>query len=325
MAKKRNTKYRFNPVLLTMEKVETTFRDMLTKVGWPLFIGLLLGIGFFLVFIFLFPSPREKQALQKYEATLEQYELLEKEVDQMQVVMFDLQQRDENLYRALLQADPIPMASRLNGLQTPEYYDSITSLTNHRLVADLTKKVDILERSVYTQAKSYEELLKLARESEVKMEYIPSIQPVLNKDLTRVASGYGWRIHPIFHVARFHAGMDFTAPTGTDVYATGNGRVELADWKQGYGNCIDINHGFNYRTRYAHLSKIYVRQGQQVKRGDIIGAVGSTGYSTGAHLHYEVHYKGEPQDPSNYYFQDLSPEEYDKMVQMCHNSGNMLD
>ena len=156
------------------------------------------------------------------------------------------------------------------------------------------------------------------------MENIPAIQPVLNRDLTRMASGYGWRVDPVYGTRRFHEGMDFTAPTGTDVYATGNGRIIEAGWRQGYGNCILVDHGFGYRTLYAHLHKILKKSGN-VKRGDIIGLVGSTGKSTGPHLHYEVHYHGRPVDPRNFYFQDLSPEEYDRMVQMANNAGNMLD
>lgn len=317
--------YHFNPTTLTMDKVETTFRDLLRRVGWPLVIGLLLGVGFFLLFVVLFPSPREKQLLERYNSVAERYEMLEKEVDQMQLVMLDLQQRDENLYRALLQAEPLPMSVRLNGLQRPEYYDSIYAMSGMRLAADLSAKVDVLEKSVYAQAKSYDEILSLAKEQQVKLECIPSIQPVLNKDLTRTASGYGWRIDPVYHTPRFHSGMDFTAPKGTDVYATGNARVVFVGWKQGYGNCIDLDHGFQYRTRYAHLSKVMVRPGQSVKRGDIIGLVGNTGKSTGPHLHYEVHFRGQAVDPRNFYFQDLSPEDYDRMVQMCNNAGNMLD
>lgn len=317
--------YRFNPATLTMDKVEITFRDLLRRVGWPLVIGLLLGVGFFLLFVVLFPSPREKQLLDRYNSVEERYEMLEKEVDQMQLVMLDLQQRDENLYRALLQAEPLPMSVRLNGLQRPEYYDSIYAMSGMRLAADLSAKVDVLEKSVYAQAKSYDEILALAKEQQVKLECIPSIQPVLNKDLTRTASGYGWRIDPVYHTPRFHSGMDFTAPKGTDVYATGNARVVFVGWKQGYGNCIDLDHGFQYTTRYAHLSKSLVRPGQTVKRGDIIGLVGNTGKSTGPHLHYEVLFRGHAVDPRNFYFQDLSPEDYDRMVQMCNNAGNMLD
>lgn len=319
------THYRFNPVTLTMERVETTARDIVRRVGWPLMLGLLFGVGFFFLFLVLVPSPRERQLQHRYEAVRSHYRVLEKEVDQMQLVVLDLQQRDENLYRALLEADPIPLASRLNGQKRPEYYDSIQSMSGFRLSADLQRKVDVLEKAIYTQVKSYEELRQLAKDSEHKMLNIPAIQPVLNKDLTRLASGYGWRIDPVYHTRRFHEGMDFTAPVGTDVYATGNAKVTFSGWRQGYGNCVILDHGFNYETLYAHLSKSLVHVGQKVRRGDIIARVGNTGKSTGPHLHYEVHFRGQAVDPRNYYFQDLSPEDYDRMVQLSSNAGKMLD
>ena len=157
------------------------------------------------------------------------------------------------------------------------------------------------------------------------MKHIPAIQPVLNKDLTRMASGFGRRIDPVYHTLKMHEGMDFTAPTGTEIFVTGNGVVTFAGWQQGYGNLVKVDHGFGYETRYAHLSRYKVKVGQKVTRGDVIAFVGNTGKSTGPHLHYEVRYKGEPQNPQNYYFLDLSPEEYDLMVQMANNAGQVLD
>lgn len=310
---------------LSVEKMETNIDDVLRKIAWPIVGGLSLGVLTFVLFVMLVPSPSQRNLQAKYDALLTEYELLSKQMDGMQEVMHDLEQRDANLYRALLQADPIPTASRLRGSLDVTYYDSLAHRTGSRLVADVAQKMDQLEKSLYVQAKSYEEVLELAKESEVKMQNLPAIQPVLNKDLTRVASGYGWRVDPVYQTRRFHEGMDFTAPTGTDIYATGNGKVVFSGWRQGFGNCVIIDHGFNYETLYAHLSKSLVRQGQNVTRGDIIALVGNTGKSTGPHLHYEVHYKGRPIDPRNFYFMDLSPEDYDRMVQLASNAGNMLD
>lgn len=317
-------KYIFNPVTLAMEQVETTARDVIRRITWPILIGLISGVGLFFLFVMIFPSPREKQLLERYDNLRAQTKLLDEQVDRMQLVLNDLQMRDDNLYRALLQAEPIPMNVRLGAARPAAYYDSIASQTNWQLSAELTRKLDIIENELYMQAKSYEEIIDYARNQEIRMENIPAIQPVLNKDLTRMASGYGWRVDPVYGTRRFHEGMDFTAPTGTDVYATGNGRIIEAGWQQGYGNRIVIDHGFGYHTLYAHLHKILKRSGT-VHRGDVIGLVGSTGKSTGPHLHYEVHYHGAPVDPRNYYFQDLSPEDYDRMVQMSSNAGNMLD
>jgi murein DD-endopeptidase MepM/ murein hydrolase activator NlpD len=308
-----------------MEVAMWTKKELLRKITWPFVGGLLVAVTAFIIMAIFVPSPKEKQLQAKYEAALVEYELLSKQVDGLQEVLSDLEQRDANLYRALLEAEPIPTASRLRGSMDAYYYDSLATRTGSQLVADMARKADQLEKSLYVQTKSYDEILALAKETEVKMQNLPAIQPVLNKDLTRVASGYGWRVDPVYHTRRFHEGMDFTANTGTDVYATGNGTVTFSGWRQGFGNCVIINHGFNYETLYAHLIKSLVHAGEQVRRGDIIAMVGSTGKSTGPHLHYEVHYKGVPVDPRNFYFLDLSPEDYDRMVQMANNAGNMLD
>lgn len=297
----------------------------LRRSGWYLLGGIFMGIGFFFLFFMFFPSPKEKQLDMQRRNLEAQLNVLNQQVDQMQVVMMDLAQRDDNLYRVLFGAEPIPMSIRQGAQRKISYYDEIAQMTNSQLAGDLVLKVDQLEKELYVQAKSFEELTELAKTQEVRMENIPAIQPVLNKDLTRVASGYGWRIDPVYHTKRFHHGMDFTAPTGTEVYATGNGTISFVGWKQGYGNTVMVDHGFGYETLYAHLYKGLVRVGQKVKRGDIIALVGNTGKSTGPHLHYEVHLQDKAVDPRNYYFYDLNPEEYDRMVQLSNNFGNMLD
>ncbi len=317
-------KYKFNPETLEMEQVDYTLGYVLRRSLAYIITGIVFGIIFFFLFFMFFPSPREKQVAQERDALKTQYQILNKQVDQMQLVMNDLQQRDDNLYRVLFQAEPIPLSVRM-GVQPVNYYDSILQMTNYQLATDITRKVQMVEKELYVQAKSYDEILQLAKTQEVRMENIPAIQPVLNKDLKRVASGYGWRVDPVYRVRRFHQGMDFTAPTGTDVYATGNGRVISTGWKQGYGRTVVIDHGYGYTTLYAHLHKSLVRKGQKVKRSDVIALVGNTGKSTGPHLHYEVRFNGKPVDPRNFYFQDLSPEEYDKMVQLSNNFGYLLD
>lgn len=250
---------------------------------------------------------------------------MDKQLDEVQTIVSDLQQRDDNLYRAILQADPIPLSVRNPRGINPLFYEDLLNMTNSQIAVGTAKKLDELKRQVYIQSKSYDELVDLFINNEKRLDHLPAIQPVLFKDLTRMASGYGWRTDPIHNVRRFHHGMDFTAPTGTDIYATANGIVESQGWRQGFGNCVVIDHGFNYKTLYAHMHRIFVRKGQSVHRGEIIGHVGNTGKSTGPHLHYEVHHKGSPVDPRNYYFLDLSHEEYDLMVQMSNNSGQMLD
>ena len=322
MAKK---KYKINPETLAMEQVEHGFRYWLRQTGIYILAGIVLGIGFLYLFLIFFPSPREKQLLRE-KATMEsQLEVLNSQVDQMQVVMTDLQQRDDNLYRVLFGAEPIPLSVRQGAQRKIDYYEQLAQMTNSELAADLTLKVDLLEKEIYVQAKSYDEVAQMAKEQEIRMENIPAIQPVMNKDLKRVASGYGMRIDPVYHVRKFHQGMDFTAPTGTEIFATGNAKVEFTGWKQGYGNTVILDHGYGYKTLYAHLYKSLVRKGQKVRRSDIIALVGNTGKSTGPHLHYEVRLNGKPVDPRNYYFYDLSPEEYDQMIQLSNNFGQMLD
>ena len=301
------------------------FKYWLRRSGWYLIGGVCIGIVFFLIFFYFFPSPRESQLKLQNRNLEAQLQVLNKQVDQMQIVMKDFEQRDENLYRVLFGAEPIPLAVRTGANRRIAYYDSIARMTNSQLASDLTMKIDLLAKETYIQAKSYDELLELAKTQEVRMENLPAIQPVLNKDLKRTASGYGMRIDPVYHVRRFHAGMDFSAPVGTDVFATGNAKVVFTGWKQGYGNTVELDHGFGYTTLYAHLYKIIVRKGQNVKRGDVIALVGNTGKSTGPHLHYEVRYQDKPVDPRNFYFYDLTPEQYDQMIQLSNNFGHMLD
>lgn len=322
---KFSKKYRINPETLQLERIEHGFRYWLRRSGYYILGGICLGVIFFYTFLYFFPSPREASLMQYNRNLTAELEVVNRQVDQMQLVMSDLSQRDDNLYRAILGAEPIPLSSRLGATQQISYYDSLARMTNTQLAADVQRKVDILEKEMYVQARSYDEILELAKKQETRMENIPAIQPVLNKDLKRMASGYGWRVDPVYHIRRFHEGMDFTAPTGTEIFATGNGVVVYSGWRQGYGETVEIDHGFNYLTRYAHCSKRLVRVGQKVKRGDVIALVGNTGKSTGSHLHYEVRYLGQPVDPRNFYFYDLSPEDYDKMVQLSSNMGNMLD
>ena len=317
--------YRINPETLQLERIEHGFRYWLRRSGAYIIGGIGIGIVFFYTFLYFFPSPREAALMQYNRNLTAEMEVLEKQVDQMQIIMNDLSQRDDNLYRAILGAEPIPLSARMGAIQQISYYDSLARMTNTQLGADLQRKVDILEKELYVQARSYDEILNLAKNQEIRMDHIPAIQPVLNKDLKRMASGYGWRVDPVYHIRRFHQGMDFSAPVGTDIFATGNGVVTYAGWRQGYGETVEIDHGFNYTTRYAHCSKIFAYKGKKVKRGDVIALVGNTGKSTGPHLHYEVHYNKKPVDPRNFYFYDLSPEEYDLMVQLSSNMGNMMD
>jgi murein DD-endopeptidase MepM/ murein hydrolase activator NlpD len=322
MAKK---KFYFNSETLDYEEIQINLAYRLKQVLFHAMSGIFLGLLFFFLFVSIIKSPREKEISLQKSRMEGQYKALQGQMSDIQGILTDLQQRDDNLYRVVFQAEPIPYEVRRTANTNADYYEQLLRMTNSQIVVETTKKLNELKKQLYVQSKSYDEIVVLAQNKEKMLEAIPAIQPVANKDLTRVASGYGMRMDPIYHSRRFHAGMDFTAPTGTDIYATGNGRVLSAGWQQGYGNCVEIDHGFGYVTLYGHMHTISVNAGQTVNRGEVIGLVGNTGKSTGPHLHYEVHYKGEIMNPQNYYFLDLTPEEYDKMVQLSNNAGQMFD
>jgi murein DD-endopeptidase MepM/ murein hydrolase activator NlpD len=225
----------------------------------------------------------------------------------------------------VLQADPVADAVRKAGYGGTNRYEDLMDLANADLVVNTTQKMDMLNRQLYIQSKSFDEVVELFKGQDEMLQSIPAIQPVANKNLKYTASGYGMRIDPIYKTAKFHNGMDFSANIGTPVYATGDGIIKKAGWQSGYGKIVVVNHGFGYETWYAHLNKYNVRVGQKVVRGEVIGEVGNTGKSTGPHLHYEVHLKGKVVNPVNYYFMDLSAEEYDRMIELAANQGKVFD
>ena len=323
MAKKK--KFHYNPETLSFEEVKVSFRRKSQRFLLQLLASSFLGIVFFLLFTFFIDSPQERQ-LKKENAQMElQYELLNKKYDDMDKVLSNLQQRDNNLYRVIFQADSVPDDVRHNRMLQNRNYDELGQTKTARILEATSLKVNDIEKQLYIQSKSYDEIMKLIDERSDKLLHLPAIQPVLNKDLRRLASGFGYRIDPVYRTRRFHSGMDFSANVGTDIFATGAGVVSYAGWKQGYGNTVVIDHGYGYETLYAHMHKIGVRVNQKVTRADVIGAVGNTGKSTGPHLHYEVIYRGQHVDPLNYYFLDLSAEEYDQMIGLAHNAGQVMD
>jgi murein DD-endopeptidase MepM/ murein hydrolase activator NlpD len=284
-----------------------------------------LGAGSFILLIWIFGSPSEKQLRIENSRLLAQYNVLSRRLDEALGVMQGIQQRDDNLYRVVLQADPVADAIRKAGYGGTNRYEDLMDMANADLVVNTTQKMDMLNRQLYIQSKSFDEVVELFKDHDEMLKCIPAIQPVANKNLKYTASGYGTRIDPIYKTPKFHAGMDFSANIGTPIYATGNGVVKKAGWESGYGKLVIINHGFGYETWYAHLNDYDVRVGQKVKRGEVIGKVGNTGKSTGPHLHYEVHVKGKVVNPVNYYFMDLSAEDYDKMIELAANQGKVFD
>lgn len=323
---KKRIHYIWNPETLSFERIYTTFKDRLWNLAKYLLIALSGGIILLALINMFFESPRVRQLKDENNRLLSQYNLLQNRINEAYDILDDLQQRDQNMYRALLHADPIPDPIRKGvSFIGTERYDSLKDISNSRLVISTTQGVDILRKQLYVQAKSIDELVSSIRNKEEFIKCVPAIQPLRNKELKQTASGFGTRLDPIYGTARFHSGMDFTAKRGTEVFATGNGIVRSAIREGGYGNCIIIDHGFGYKTRYAHLDRFNVKQGEKVTRGQVIGYVGNTGKATGIHLHYEVHYKGSPVNPVNYYYMDLTPDEYEKMIQLATNSGHVYD
>jgi murein DD-endopeptidase MepM/ murein hydrolase activator NlpD len=256
----------------------------------------------------------------------EKYEILDKRINSLSGVLNDLSDRDDNIYRVIFEADPLPDNLRNGDMTKSKIYAELKELPESKIISNTLLNLESVEKRVYVQSKSYDELAKLIKNKEEMLASIPAIQPVSNKDLKRMASGFGMRIDPVYKTPHMHAGLDFSAEIGTPVYATGNGIIEIAGSQgDGYGNKVVINHGFGYETLYGHNSKILVRAGQKVKRGQTIALVGSTGKSTGPHCHYEVWKNGNKINPVNYFFNDLSPEQYDQMLKIVEQSNQSFD
>jgi murein DD-endopeptidase MepM/ murein hydrolase activator NlpD len=322
-------KYRFNPDTLNYERIGFSIREKTTKILAYFSSSLAFSLLLVVVVIYFYETPRTKALARENQELLSQYELLLKDLEKVENVLTDLQQRDDNIYRVIFETDPIPSSVRKAGFGGTNKYSHLENLSNSALVIETSRKLDILAKEAYIQSKSFDEVMKIALNKEEMLASIPAIQPLTNRDLKRTASGWGYRIHPIYKVRKMHWGMDFTAPVGTPVFATGNGRVvELAGSKKSrsdFGLVIKIDHGYGYETVYAHLNGFNVVQGQNVKRGDIIGFVGNSGASTAPHLHYEVHKDGQRVNPAFYYFKDLTAEEYDRMIAISSNIGQTLD
>ena len=321
----RKVYYIYNPRTRTYDRIYPTVRQRVLSYLRRLFVGMGLGAGSFIALLLVFGSPSEKNLRIENARLVSQYNILSSRLDEAEEVMSRLQQRDDNLYRVIMQADPLPEELRTATYHNTNRYQDLVGMANSELVINTTRKMDLLARQIYIQSKSFDEVVALCKQHDKMLTCIPAIQPVANKNLKQTASGYGMRIDPIYKTVKFHAGMDFSASIGTDVYATGDGTVIKVGWQTGYGKTIVIDHGFGYQTVYAHLSDYHTKVGRKVVRGEVIGAVGNTGKSTGPHLHYEVHVKGRVVNPVNYYFMDLSAEDYDRMIQLAANHGKMMD
>lgn len=321
------TKYKFNPDLLTYYKVEKTFKQKALNVLGYFFVVLVnAGIGYG-IFTMLIDSPKEKGLKRQISEMSLTLELFNKDLDNLEGVLTEMQERDDNIYRTIFEAEPINQTVREAGIGGTDRYSDLEKLSNSEIIIETAERLDGLLRKTYIQSESYNQLATMAVNKESMIASIPAIQPISNKDLTRTAGGWGYRIHPIYKIRKFHYGIDFTAPTGTDVYVTGDGVVERVEKtnRDGYGNNIIIDHGYGFKTLYAHLDGFKVSAGQKVERGDVIGFVGNTGLSTAPHLHYEVIRNNDKVNPVNYFFNDLTADEYSRMIDLSMRAGQSFD
>ena len=319
-------KYYYDSDTLSYKKINRKKRHALGRF----FLLLLASSLFALLFLFIagrfIDSPEEK-ALRRELANMQlQYDILNTKMQEAEAVLANVEERDNNIYRVYFEANPIPEEQRLAGFGGVNRYKNLEGYENSEMISSTALRLDKLLKRIVVQSKSLDEIKILAEDKEKLLAAIPAIQPVSNEDLTRMASGYGYRSDPFTKVRKFHYGMDFTAPRGTPIYASGDGVVERADNNSsGYGNHIRINHGYGYTSLYAHLYKYNVRKNQKVKRGDLIGFVGSTGRSEAPHLHYEVFKDGERINPINFYYGSLSADEFDAMLQKASLENESLD
>ena len=319
-------KYKFNTKSLTYEKVTVPIRKRVWQVLSYLATGLVFATITIILALNYLDSPKEKQLKRENEVISLQYELLNNRLDEVTEVLDDIQERDNNIYRTIFEAEPIPASIRKAGFGGVDRYKALQGYNNSDLMVETSKRLDRVSKQLYIQSKSFDEMVKLVKGKAQLLAAIPAIQPISNEDLRHQPSGFGWRTHPIYKTPEFHPGMDFSAPQGTEIRATGDATVERADAAaQGYGNHVVLNHGYGYKTLYGHMLKFVVRPGQKVKRGQLIGFVGSTGLSTAPHVHYEVMKGGEKMNPINYYYNDLTPEQYQKLIELSEQSSQSFD
>lgn len=300
------------------------------KRVWQVLSYLATGLFFATITIILafkyLNSPKEKQLRRENEVISLQYELLNNRMTEVAEVLENIQERDNNIYRTIFEAEPIPASIRKAGFGGVDRYKELQGYNNSDLMVETSKRMDRISKQLYIQSKSFDEVVKLVKGKAQLLASIPAIQPIANEDLRHQPSGFGWRTHPIYKTPEFHPGMDFAAPQGTEIRATGDATVERADAAaQGYGNHVVLNHGYGYKTLYGHMLKFVVRPGQKIKRGQLIGYVGSTGLSTAPHVHYEVLKGGEKMNPINYYYSDLTPEQYQKLIELSEQSSQSFD
>lgn len=322
----KKIKYYYNTNTLRYEKLETPLRVKLLRVfGFVAAALVTAALISYAAFQFI-GSPREKILAQQNKALNDNYKELEEDLKSVQQQMKELEKRDNDVYRAIFEANPVPDSARAKELEVKQEIAKVERIQDHQLAASITNTLNNLKSRITAQKKSYEQVEDLVKNKEQLLSHTPAIQPVSNKDLSRIASGFGSRIDPVYKTVKFHYGLDFAAPQGTPIYATADGTVTTAgSTGNGYGNHVIINHGYGYETLYGHMVRVKARNGQVIKRGEVIGWVGSTGKSTGPHCHYEVHKYGDKIDPIYFFYNDLTPAQFDLLLKKAAASNQSLD
>ncbi|MFD2919773.1 M23 family metallopeptidase [Terrimonas rubra] len=322
----KKIKYFYNTNTLRYEKLEMPLRVKLLRIFG--FIATALVTAFLIsYFAFQFVgSPNEKLLRMQNSSLKENYQDLNDELKNLEKQIKELEKRDNNVYRSIFEANPIPDSARAKEIEMEEEIKTVSGMTDNQLLSSIYYSIKNIKSRVNVQMESYKEIDSLIKNKEQLLAHTPAIQPVSNQDLSRIASGFGYRIDPVYKTVKMHAGLDFAAPQGTPIYATADGRITLAgNAGDGYGNHVIINHGYGYQTLYGHMVKVKGKVGQNVKRGEVIGWVGSTGKSTGPHCHYEVHKNGNKIDPVYFFYNDISPEQFDRLLKQAAASNQSFD
>ncbi len=322
----KKIKYFYNTNTLRYEKLEMPLRVKLLRVLGFIAASIVTSIIIVSIAFLYVDSPKEKILRQQYDAARQDYDLLNGHVKKLQQQMVELEKRDNQVYRSIFEANPLPDSARAKQIQQQKEIAFIQNMSNSELSSSIVNTLNNLTARLAFQQKSYVEIDNLIKNKEERVLCIPAIQPVSNKELNRIASGFGPRIHPVLGIARMHNGLDFAAPQGSPIYATGNGTIKLAgNSGNGFGNHVVINHGYGYETLYGHMVRVKVSTGQKIRRGELIGWVGSTGLSSGPHLHYEVHINGHAVNPIYFFYKDLSAEQYDRLLKLADANAKSLD
>ncbi len=319
-------KYIYNPQTLDYEEYTPSSKKRVGRVLLFILVAGILGYGTVALIQNTIGSPKERMQAREIEYLKLQYDIVNDRIENINALLSEMQDRDDNIYRMIFEAEPIPSSVRKAGYGGTNRYEALGGYANSNIVTDIAKKIDIIESQINVQSKSFDDVYNMAKNKALMLSCIPAIMPVKDVDIYRISSHYGYRTDPFYKVQKLHSGIDFAGPIGTHIYATGDGVVEkVTKGNSGYGNNIIVNHGYGYKTRYAHINKAYVKEGQKVKRGEHIADMGNSGKSTAPHLHYEVIKNDKAINPVNFFFNDLTPEEYDKILELSDRPSMTMD